>query len=587
MAKGAIVVSLRSKGLPSYSKSLLLDVRYHAVQLTTELLDIFLAALVSLACLSWSSWIAIAIAIASIAGMQGSSSLNGASRSLDVFIVFVAYVVLPLIALVAIVFGRRERAMRALADLKASFVTLLLHRPSVGGGGQGSGGGGGGTAAQRAASEDLHRRAVAFVEDLRQYLQHRRPYARHFYVPYRTAEPSPNDELLRVSRELGMLQRKVHRGVRAMHLACARARDAGMAEGQVSFLVGEVKAIHAATERLINIKEARTPVVLRSVVRWFMVVVIPVTMGTFWTRSKVDSAAFAGILGVLSQIALMSLVDAAVALEDPFDDTALDAISTYELIDQVGVMTAADGGDGGGPDAEDHLQPREPASGGGGEGGGRTAYETIERTAGAHVGVYMGEAPAGNGSGAAGGSAPAEAAGGAPADSAAAVTGGGATAGSAAAVPPAPDMASGNGAAASGGGGAAAEVPTDSVGSSSDEPGPLPPPSYLRRHHELGGGAGGGGGGAMASSVATSQTAVGPPSYAETSLGPTSYTGGNTYAGGTASLPSVGSSMAAALPGVGPALRAPLAMPPMPALAGHGMYRSGAGAGAAAMRRGA
>ncbi|PNH08726.1 hypothetical protein TSOC_004710, partial [Tetrabaena socialis] len=324
MAKGSIVVSLRSKGLPSFNKALLFDIRYQAVQFATELLDIFLAVVVTLACLSWSSWISITISIASIAGIK-----DGNGSVLDMAFAFFMYIILPLLMLLLFVFARRERALSAIADLKASFVALLLSRP------------GGGTQAQRAASDDIHRKAVAFMDDLYHYLQHRRPYARHFYLPYRTASPAPTDELLKVSRELGLLLRRVHRGVRDMHLACSRLRDEGASELQVANLVSRVEGVHAATERLINVKEMRTPVVLRATIRWFVIVLMPVAFAPFWRYLSVHltSKAFAGILGVLTNVALMSIADTVVALEDPFDDSALDAISLFELLDQIGVMT--------------------------------------------------------------------------------------------------------------------------------------------------------------------------------------------------------------------------------------------------------
>lgn len=183
MAKGTIVVSLRSKGLPSFNKSLVFDLRYQAVQFATELLDIFLACFVTFACLSWSAWISISVNVITIAA---TLTTNYAQVSMDIPFIFFIYIVLPILILFAIVFRRREYALQSLAELKAAVVSLLLHRPA------------GVTAVQRDASDDLQRRIVAFMDDLRQYLQHRRPYARHFYLPYRTSDPSPQDELVGV-----------------------------------------------------------------------------------------------------------------------------------------------------------------------------------------------------------------------------------------------------------------------------------------------------------------------------------------------------------------------------------------------------
>ncbi len=182
MAKGSIVVSLRSKGLPSFNKAVFLDFRYQAVQFATEFLDIFFSVLVTFSTLSWTAWIGVGVHIVSLAGTLAAGTFGNAT--IELMFPFFVYVLLPLLIFMAVIFMRRERALKHIADLKSIFVALLLSRP------QGS------TQAQRDLSDELHRKAVAYIEDLHKYLQHRRPYARHFYLPYRTNNPSPTDELV-------------------------------------------------------------------------------------------------------------------------------------------------------------------------------------------------------------------------------------------------------------------------------------------------------------------------------------------------------------------------------------------------------
>lgn len=185
MAKGSIVVSLRSKGLPSFNKAVFLDFRYQAVQFATEFLDIFFSVLVTFSTLSWTAWIGVVVHIVSLAGTLAAGTFGNAT--IELMFPFFVYVLLPLLIFMAVIFMRRERALTHIADLKSIFVALLLSRP------QGS------TQTQRDLSDELHRKAVAYIEDLHKYLQHRRPYARHFYLPYRTNNPSPTDELVSVS----------------------------------------------------------------------------------------------------------------------------------------------------------------------------------------------------------------------------------------------------------------------------------------------------------------------------------------------------------------------------------------------------
>ncbi|GLI70741.1 hypothetical protein VaNZ11_015766 [Volvox africanus] len=532
MAKGTIVVSLRSKGLPSFTRSIIFDFRYQAVQFATEFLDLFFAFIVSVACLSWSAWISIGIIIAAIAGTQ---STNYVEASTDVVLVFFMYIVLPLTILLIFVFTRRDRALRSLSEFKAAFVSLLLSRPA------------GTTAPQREASDELYRKAATFIEDVRQYLQHRRPYARHFFLPYRSAAPSPNDELLKVSKELGLYLRRVHRGIRDMHMAVARLRETGASEQLVrskhkgaltglkrkqeehrsrrnhlsmensrSYMVlalaNKVEAIHAATERLSSIKETRTPVVLRATFRWLVLVVIPVAMGPAWNRVTMsrNNQTFAGIIGVLSHIALLGILDTVVAMEDPFDDTALDAISLFEVLDQVGVMTAPTS-DGDGYDTEGLGIGRDLSGGGGRDVVGQGASGAATQQPTAHVAMYV------NSGG----------------------EGGIGTSG---------DMAG------SAGGNSAASL-ADSVGGVSSV-GPLESPGPVQRL----GIPPGSGVPAMRSSVVTSETAVGPPSAMDP------------YGGGVPSITSP------PLQDVGATIRVPNIppMPPMPALAGSPVYRTGA-----------
>ncbi|GLC51753.1 hypothetical protein PLESTB_000544200 [Pleodorina starrii] len=501
MAKGTIVVSLRSKGLPSFTRSTIFDFRHQLVQFATEFLDLFFAFVVSIACLSWSAWISIGVIVAAIAGTQ---TTNYAEASSEVVLVFFMYIVLPLTILLIFVFNRRERALRSLTDFKASFVSLLINRPA------------GTTAAQQDASADLYRKAAAFIEDVRQYLQHRRPYARHFFLPYRSSTPSSTDELLKVSTELGLYLRRVHRGVRDMHLAVARLRATGVSEALILSLSAKVEAIHAATERLSSIKEMRTPVVLRATFRWLVVVVIPVAMGPFWNSvgSARNMRTFAGIVGVLSHIALLGILDSVVAMEDPFDEAVLDTISLFEVLDQVGVMTTPTDYDGYDTDG----------LGIGRETGGGAAQQQMSAP---HVAMYM--------------------------------SGGGAA-----------------GEAAAGAGAATGEMPmlagaqqplsvTDSAGAVSSV-GPLEQLGQAQRHGGIVGQMSGMP--AMRGSTVTSETAVGPPS------GMDPYSGG-AGGGGAVNLPSITSPP---LHDVGAAVRVPNMppMPPMPALAGSPIYRTGA-----------
>lgn len=65
----------------------------------------------------------------------------------------------------------------------------------------------------------------------------------------------------KVSRELGILLRKVHAAVRACHISVAGLRDSGLPDGAVSSWCQGLVALHKSIEQLSGIKELRTPLV--------------------------------------------------------------------------------------------------------------------------------------------------------------------------------------------------------------------------------------------------------------------------------------------------------------------------------------
>jgi hypothetical protein len=108
-----VVISLRSKGIPTFNRAVAFDVRYQAVAFVTDFLDIFISFLVTVASLSWGSWISIAISMVSIGWTNATNSLQS---TVDlVFLVF-AHVILPTIMVVYMVFGRREKGLTALVS---------------------------------------------------------------------------------------------------------------------------------------------------------------------------------------------------------------------------------------------------------------------------------------------------------------------------------------------------------------------------------------------------------------------------------------------------------------------------------------
>lgn len=189
MARSTIVVSLRSKGLASFNWHSFVDLRYQAATLATELFDLFVSALLTVTSLSWSSWISIAVMVI-VAGVDlaaGKYSEEAyTSGSTDLFFPLFAFIVLPILILISLTYWRRDQAQSHLADAKAQMVALCVQPSATATNAQ-----------QKEAADEFRRDLFVLLDELHRYLQHRRPYARHFYVPYRPADSAnPNDTLV-------------------------------------------------------------------------------------------------------------------------------------------------------------------------------------------------------------------------------------------------------------------------------------------------------------------------------------------------------------------------------------------------------
>ncbi|GAX84418.1 hypothetical protein CEUSTIGMA_g11839.t1 [Chlamydomonas eustigma] len=356
MATKSIVVSLRSKGLASLNRAQLLDFKHHIVSFSTEVLDVIVSFILTFFHLSWSSWLSLIetiiitgvvcsskLDLLSLGTGTGGVSLNQQSivqsgdTSTALFLPFIGVLYLPLLALLLMVFWRREDALQHLGNLKAYTVSLCLASQGLSPRGPDA----------QQYTDLVKKMVIVLVDDLHRYLHHNRPYARHFFLPYWSApnasEPE-SDTLYNLSREMGLLLRKVHRSVRDVHNSIQLLRAAGLSEAKVDLLRNQVVQLHICVEQLSQIKEMRSPLLLRSFVRWMTVIVFPIFMG-FVVQNLVHVTNLPGMLGLFNifvQIGTLTLLDTAVSLEDPFDDTSVDTLSLFEALDHIAMMTSTE-----------------------------------------------------------------------------------------------------------------------------------------------------------------------------------------------------------------------------------------------------
>ena len=67
---------------------------------------------------------------------------------------------------------------------------------------------------------------------------------------------------------------------------------------QPSICLAKVTRLHERIERLCNIKEMRTPVLLRCFVRWYTMIIFPVFLG-FYGQNLSHTTRLPGMLGIL------------------------------------------------------------------------------------------------------------------------------------------------------------------------------------------------------------------------------------------------------------------------------------------------
>lgn len=177
-----LVVSLRSKGLCALNTSTYFDLRQGSLNLAMEFFDIFTAFVLTIFNMSWSAWISIAVAIVTIAA---TLTTDRTTAGLEEIFPFFMYIILPLLIALSIVFSYRQQAAAQLAVVKSTCVAMCLGRP------EGSG------SDAKQASDNVQLALECLVADLHAYLAHKRPYARHFYLPYRVLSVNATHPLVR------------------------------------------------------------------------------------------------------------------------------------------------------------------------------------------------------------------------------------------------------------------------------------------------------------------------------------------------------------------------------------------------------
>jgi hypothetical protein len=390
MAQRVVSVSLRARGITSVNTSKSFNLYTQSALLLTACYDAPASFILTLSLLSWSSWLSIFITII-VAGVDlsynswisgqfnskitklydpkclfapnltqtsGSICSNDAtidgSTSIFIHLLFIGALLFPLGVLLTLVLRRRDMALSHLASLKSNIVALCL------------------SSSDSPALDLVRVRTFTLLEDLHTYLSHRRSYAVHFLLPYLSSSTSPNptsDTLISMTREIGLLIRKVQLGLRDLHLSVqslksSAAQPEGCSEAHYHFLQGLTTKIHQSIEEISAIKEYRSPAPLRALVHWLVVIMYPVFMGFAYQNAYIVTSlnVMLGFLFVFIQISALVIHDTTRGMEDVFNESSLDTISLFEVMDSLSRMTDTslqDNGDEDDEDDEEELDPKD------------------------------------------------------------------------------------------------------------------------------------------------------------------------------------------------------------------------------------
>ncbi|CAD7700955.1 unnamed protein product [Ostreobium quekettii] len=142
--------------------------------------------------------------------------------------------------------------------------------------------------------------------------------------------------LVSVSQEMSVRSRRLCAVLKDMSQYCQKLHQQGLVAADVTAVNSILLKMFVSIERLSQLKEYRTPQGLRSMARFYVVVILPLFYGPLWARVKMDMGfTFALFLALMMNLVLTGLLNLAISLEDPFDEVALDGVSIYEASDHV------------------------------------------------------------------------------------------------------------------------------------------------------------------------------------------------------------------------------------------------------------
>eukprot|EP00656_Telonema_subtile_P044358 TRINITY_DN50623_c0_g1_i3.p1 TRINITY_DN50623_c0_g1~~TRINITY_DN50623_c0_g1_i3.p1 ORF type:complete len:367 (+),score=78.47 TRINITY_DN50623_c0_g1_i3:88-1188(+) len=250
--------------------------------------------------------------------------------SVDLSWTFVTIVIVfPLTGTIQMAFKRREEANRILADVVSLIHCIsLAHRDWAVN-----------TPLPESHSADVNEVLKNLTYDLQKILQCPRMYARDAHCI-----SSAKAEVLSkmIDTRLAFVARFLC-GIRTLSTFTEVKKAAGMPANEASRINQYTFFLQARFHTLRNIKKYRTPQVLRSMSRFF-IVVTPVVFAPYFKHIKEQAGGwpFASVFALFITFALVSLLHVVTSLEDPFDGDGTDDIQVVQTLSEARAMLDLD-----------------------------------------------------------------------------------------------------------------------------------------------------------------------------------------------------------------------------------------------------
>jgi len=186
-------------------------------------------------------------------------------------------------------------------------------------------GDGGGEDAQEHLYQ-MSRSITTILSGMHDYFLPSRFYStRYPYLGYKSA-------MFQIALDRAAMQKQIRQGLEGLDRL---ARDTEDRENK-ALIRSMVHKIHETIDKLCNVKEFGTPQGIRSMVRCYICLIIPLFFGPYWALvSQSGDFAVAFFVSIAFQIALTGLLNVAITLEDPFDNVGLCGIYIDEQLFEV------------------------------------------------------------------------------------------------------------------------------------------------------------------------------------------------------------------------------------------------------------